>query len=491
MAAIKSNIVGTVVSLLFVSAAAYAGWNVFTEPSAYVAESAPEQKISTAYGIDGDGTSDTIRALRATVEAQRAEMDKLMEQNKESMAESRRLVEVLSNNDSRAAEAIEKAMAERESTADKRTSQLEETIFALKNGMEKFTRDAADERKQGAAEQTEVVPPGFGLGGSAIGQYDPVIDAVWVTPSAGPTSFVEQGKEGFKPLGATASAAYTGVAQRAADVGTGRPVGRSSSSTGSGSADRTLEKKPEKERFYTIPDLSALSGGVAATSLVGRVYDDEIKDPYPFKISIGRENFAASFIELPDEIVGMLYEGYAVGDWTMSCVRGDLVAASFIFDDGTVVKAYGDSEGSRPDTAQLHQNTIGYITDAYGNPCVEGTRHTSAPQSLLARMFAAGVEGYGAALSDAEITRENDSGVVTELVTGEVDKYAGAKALQEGASETAQWLRQRAARLIDVIYAPAGVTVSVHLQQEIHIDKNPNARKVRYKNGVKRHANLD
>lgn len=50
---------------------------------------------------------------------------------------------------------------------------------------------------------------------------------------------------------------------------------------------------------------------------------------------IGRDNLTANGIELPD-VEGAIVSGTASGDWTLSCVRGDVKSITFVFSDGTV-----------------------------------------------------------------------------------------------------------------------------------------------------------
>ena len=76
--------------------------------------------------------------------------------------------------------------------------------------------------------------------------------------------------------------------------------------------------------FFTIAANSTLTNSVAMTALVGRVpIDNKVTEPYPFKLLIGRDNLIANGIELPD-IEGAIVSGTASGDWTLSCVRGDV-----------------------------------------------------------------------------------------------------------------------------------------------------------------------
>ncbi|MDM9542116.1 TIGR03752 family integrating conjugative element protein, partial [Klebsiella pneumoniae] len=46
-------------------------------------------------------------------------------------------------------------------------------------------------------------------------------------------------------------------------------------------------------------------------------------------------NLTVNGIQLPD-VEGAIVSGTATGDWTLSCVRGDVQSITFVFSDGTV-----------------------------------------------------------------------------------------------------------------------------------------------------------
>jgi integrating conjugative element protein (TIGR03752 family) len=87
---------------------------------------------------------------------------------------------------------------------------------------------------------------------------------------------------------------------------------------------------------YTLPENSTLMGSVAMTALIGRIpVDGTVNDPFPFKILVGPDNLTANGIDLPD-VVGAVISGTAAGDWTLSCVRGQVVSMTFVFNDGRI-----------------------------------------------------------------------------------------------------------------------------------------------------------
>lgn len=249
----------------------------------------------------------------------------------------------------------------------------------------------------------------------------------------------------------------------------------------------------QAERWYTIPDLSILAGSRALTSLVGRVYrDDDITNPWLFKVMAGRENLTANFQDLPAEIDGMIFEGYATGNWPLGCVRGELIAATFVFVDGTVKSAYPHDPGSRPELNGAEIERLGYITDRWGNPCVSGKRISDAPEFLSQQVLLATAQGYARGLRDAEtqVQQRVDSDgnpVRISQVIGEASRFGAYSGVAEGFEEGASWLQERFKNSFDVIYVPPGAGVDVHIQQELWIDKLLHARKIRYARPQKKH----
>ena len=139
---------------------------------------------------------------------------------------------------------------------------------------------------------------------------------------------------------------------------------------------------------YTVPSNSTLMGSIAMTALIGRVpIDGTVNDPYPFKVLIGPDNLTANGIDIPD-VAGAVVSGTASGDWTLSCVRGQIRSVTFVFNDGTIRTVPEDgnrnrSSGSQGNSANsTTQGGLGWISDPYGIPCVSGERRSNAQQYL-------------------------------------------------------------------------------------------------------------
>ena len=125
---------------------------------------------------------------------------------------------------------------------------------------------------------------------------------------------------------------------------------------------------------YTVPSNSTLMGSIAMTALIGRVpIDGTVNDPYPFKVLIGPDNLTANGIDIPD-VAGAVVSGTASGDWTLSCVRGQIRSVTFVFQDGTIrtvpedSSKGGSSGGNSGHNGASIQGGLGWISDPYGIP---------------------------------------------------------------------------------------------------------------------------
>src|SRR3546814_4665318 len=84
-------------------------------------------------------------------------------------------------------------------------------------------------------------------------------------------------------------------------------------------------------------------------------------------------------MDMPD-VAGVGFSGTASGDWTLSCVRGQVRSITFVFHAGTIRTIPEDSE--RNNQRNNQEDGLGWISDPYGIPCVSGDRRSNAQQSL-------------------------------------------------------------------------------------------------------------
>ena len=243
------------------------------------------------------------------------------------------------------------------------------------------------------------------------------------------------------------------------------------------STPRALEPR------YTINRNATLMGATAWTALIGRIpINGTVSDPVPFKVLVGVDNLAANGLTLPPELRGMVMSGVAIGDLTLKCVFGRLTSATFVFADGTIRTEAAEGNGS-----------LGTITDRHGT-CVSGELITNAPAFLAQRTGVMALETAAEAAAAAQTTTDRTAlGTSVSAVTGDANKYVLGKTLAGGASEIRRWFDERQKQSFDAIFVRPGESLVLNIDQELHIDYDPNGRRLDHAQGsaTQRRARLD
>ena len=65
-------------------------------------------------------------------------------------------------------------------------------------------------------------------------------------------------------------------------------------------------------------------------------------------------------------------------------------------------------------------------------------------------------------------------------MTGDESKYILGQMAAGGVSEITDWIKQRLNNSFDAVYVQPGLPVAVHIEQEIALDKAPEARRLDY-----------
>ena len=250
--------------------------------------------------------------------------------------------------------------------------------------------------------------------------------------------------------------------------------------------DAKNEGCPEDERcpeqVYTVPRNAVLTGATVLSGLIGRVPNgDAVVDPYPFKLMVGPRNLIANGWEIP-EVRHAVVSGIALGDWTLSCVRGSVTSMTFVFADGRIVTL---PEPGTPDAVADRPAEWAWLSDEVGHPCVPGERVTNARRYLLQMMGAETVAAVGAAFAEAQTVRHRAVGPqgassAVEVKEGAAADFALGRAATGVMGEFTRYMRGRLDREVDVVYVAPGTGVSVHLETELRIDYRYDARRVRY-----------
>ncbi len=254
------------------------------------------------------------------------------------------------------------------------------------------------------------------------------------------------------------------------------------------------QKEPTVIPYYTIPANGTSVRDKLMTALVGRIpIKGVVTDPYPFKIVISDDNLAANGLRIP-HLLQMIVSGYCEGDLNLVSVRGWVTSLTFVFDDGTISSTTSNDNDIGNFTKS---NSLGYLSDQYGNPFIRGKLITNAP-TYLAGNVAIGA-GVGAATAYAQSETTNGSSMIgtSTSVTGSQGKFVLGQAASGAANEAQQWWQDRAEQSFDAVYvAPIDqneryVEIAVNFAKEIHIDYDPKGRKLNYADERNAHITRD
>jgi conjugative transfer region lipoprotein (TIGR03751 family) len=227
---------------------------------------------------------------------------------------------------------------------------------------------------------------------------------------------------------------------------------------------------------YTVPTNSTLMGSVAMTALIGRVpIDGTVNDPYPFKVLVGPDNLTANGIDIPD-VAGAVFSGTASGDWTLSCVRGQVRSITFVFNDGTIRTIPEDREGNQQNNQQRDAGRPGLDQRPHGIPCVSGERRSNAQQYLGSQAL---ITAAGAGVASLI---KSDSGSMSVCRLGRLHRHrghqrqgGGGPILAGGVRDMSAWVNKLYGQAFAAVYVQPGAKVAVHLEKPLAIDYDPKA----------------
>jgi integrating conjugative element protein (TIGR03752 family) len=427
-----------------------------------------------ALGIAGDTPRDTVATLVAQVKQLRTELQSALGDNKQHKAENERLRARESAIDQRIQSALEGERNRLEQERTQVASDRQQTQGLLQDLQRQLDGLAG---KGGPSD----LPVGLGLEEGDGQRLDRSTSGTrWVEPDDAKVDVTNGSKapsfpQSFGPAQKSLSAAVESVA----DVGSSA-VGASTNAV------------------YTVPSNATLMGSIAMTALIGRVpIDGTVNDPYPFKVLIGPDNLTANGIDIPD-VAGAVVSGTASGDWTLSCVRGQIRSVTFVFQDGTIRTVPENSAGDGNGHAQDHngassQDGLGWISDPYGIPCVSGERRSNAQQYLgsQALITAAGAGAASLIKSDngsVAVVANNNGSLGTVGISG---NEAMGRILAGGVRDMADWVNKLYGQAFAAVYVQPGARVAVHLEQPLDIDYDAQGRRVNHRIGEAHASDLD
>ena len=254
--------------------------------------------------------------------------------------------------------------------------------------------------------------------------------------------------------------------------------------------------KAELIPYYTIPANGTSVHDKLMTALVGRIpVKGVVTDPYPFKIVISDDNLAANGLRIP-HLLQMVVSGYCEGDLNLVSVRGWITSLTFVFDDGTISSTTSNDNDIGNYTKS---NSLGYLSDKYGNPFIRGKLITNAPAYLSSGIAINAGVGAANAYGQSQTTNSTSLLGSSSAVTGSQNKFIAGQAMSSAANGIQQWWHDREEQSFDAIYvAPADdketfTEIAVNFAKEIHIDYDPKGRKLNYAHDINAHVshNLD
>ena len=451
--------------VLFVAIRLFSGGGSSAPPAADAgAKLTPEEM--KALGIEGDTPRDTVATLVAQVKQLRTELQTALSDNKSQREENQRL-------------------RQRENSIDQRINSALETE---RSNLRRDQQQAASERQQTEGLLADLQRRLEGIGGRGGGHADlPVGLGLRNGDEAG----MEGGVRWVEPDDAKPADGRNG------SRGTG---GGMSFPTSFGPAQSTLETTAQTvanagaraagvksaKPVYTVPTNSTLMGSVAMTALIGRVpIDGTVNDPYPFKVLVGPDNLTANGIDIPD-VAGAVFSGTASGDWTLSCVRGQVRSITFVFHDGTIRTIPEDRDGNQQNNQQQNSQSggLGWISDPYGIPCVSGERRSNAQQYLGSQALITAAGAGVASLIDSDSGQMSYVGADGSIGSvGISGNEAVGRILAGGVRDMADWVNKLYGQAFAAVYVQPGAKVAVHLEKPLAIDFDPEGRKVDHRAG--------
>ncbi len=260
--------------------------------------------------------------------------------------------------------------------------------------------------------------------------------------------------------------------------------GNNSATSSSHSGFSNTGDKPVPTPYMTIPENATLTDAIAMQPLIGRIpRNGVVTDPRSFKFVVEAKNIAANGVMIPANLKGAVGRAVCKGDLLASAVTCNVVSLTFVFPDGRIstTNVTGDND------------SLGTISDQYGNPQIKGILVSNAMLYLLGIAATSGVQAYGNALSSAQTLTQTGMGAgvpnsITQIV-GNSNTYAAGQALGGAAQATQQWWQERVQSSYDFVYVPSfdprtnkQLHLNIDITKEIDIDYDQSARKVSYGN---------
>ncbi len=252
--------------------------------------------------------------------------------------------------------------------------------------------------------------------------------------------------------------------------------------------DKTLAQQKAAVPVYTVPDGSTVANVALLSPLIGEVpVNGSLQAPaFPFKAMLSyhqtQQMFAANGIPLPTGLAGTILQGYSVGSMSLGCARPYVTKLLFVFKDGHFV-VFPKKTSSGNATQVYPKNALGYLSDAYNNPCINGRYMTDAPKVIASFMALGAAQGAGGAIAQAQTQTLTNiaQGTAGTVFNGNLGKYAAGLAVNEGAKDATAWYKARVNTIFDAVFVPSTENgrarrLIFNVTQTIPIDLNHQGR---------------
>ncbi|MAC35364.1 TIGR03752 family integrating conjugative element protein [Parahaliea mediterranea] len=428
----------------------------------------PEEK--RALGIEGDTPHDTVATLVAQVRQLRNELQSSLSDNRTQRAENDRLRQRERSIEQRIQTALDTERAQLRQDREQVASERQQAQSLLQDLQRQF------QAMLGQGDHADL-PVGLGLeagDGEGFGA-----GVRWIEPDD-----AQPVENRSNQRGSFAFPNAFGPARGAIDSAN-ESLGRATDGQVGASSLKAV---------YTVPANATLMGSVAMTALIGRVpVDGTVNDPYPFKVVIGPDNLTANGIDIPD-VAGAVVSGTASGDWTLSCVRGQIRSITFVFQDGTI-RTLPEEDGRNTSSNRSSNDILGglgWISDPHGIPCVTGERRSNAQQYLGTQALITAAGAGAASMIDSDSGRMSYIGSDGSLGTvGISANEAMGQILAGGVQDMSQWVNKLYGQAFAAVYVQPGAQVAVHIEQSLTIDYDATGRRVDHRLGGPHVSELD
>ena len=470
---LKWLMIPVAILVLFVGIRLFSGASTSAPPAADAgAKLTPEEM--KALGIEGDTPRDTVATLVGQVKQLRTELQTALSDNKSQREENQRLRQRENSIDQRISSALESERSNLRRDQQQAASERQQAEGLLADLQRRL--DSIGGRGGGHAD----LPVGLGLrDGDEAGMEGGVR---WVEPD-----------DARKAEGRNSNRATGSGMSFPTSFGPAKSTLETTAQTVANAGARAAVVKSAKA-VYTVPTNSTLMGSVAMTALIGRVpIDGTVNDPYPFKVLVGADNLTANGIDIPD-VAGAVFSGTASGDWTLSCVRGQVRSITFVFHDGTIRTIPEDRDGNQQNNQQQNSQSggLGWISDPYGIPCVSGDRRSNAQQYLGSQALITAAGAGVASLIDSDSGQMSYVGADGSIGSvGISGNEAVGRILAGGVRDMADWVNKLYGQAFAAVYVQPGAKVAVHLEKPLAIDFDSEGRKVDHRAGESHALELD